>query len=162
MNIGGVRNIYILCCPEYKSETFVCVVRLVVALAGVIQEESHTGTLHLPSVELALLFIARRILSSPSLVDREVDFVYPRIDRSLLVGHVFFIIYSLFFVRKNPSWCDCTRFELASQPQKVSRLPTEPPGRPAMHVIRIFILNTLYCGTDSRSYLTMIARTTYS
>ena len=42
--------------------------------AGVTQEEGHTGFLHLPSAMLALIFIARRIQPSLSLVDREVEF----------------------------------------------------------------------------------------
>ena len=45
------------------------------APAGVTQEEGHTGFLHLPSVVLALVLIARRIQPSFSLVDRSV---YPR------------------------------------------------------------------------------------
>ena len=36
------------------------------------QEEGHTGFLHLPSAVLALIFLARKILSFLSLVDREV------------------------------------------------------------------------------------------
>ena len=43
-------------------------------LAGVIQEEGHTGFLiHLPSAMLALTFLARRIQPFLSLVDREVE-----------------------------------------------------------------------------------------
>ena len=42
--------------------------------AGVTQEEGHTGFLHLPSAVLALIFLARRIQPSLSLVDREVAF----------------------------------------------------------------------------------------
>ena len=42
--------------------------------AGVTQEEGHAGFLHLPSAVLALIFLARRIQLSLSLVDREVDF----------------------------------------------------------------------------------------
>ena len=41
--------------------------------AGVTQEESHTGFLHLASAVIALIFIARRIQSFLSLVDREVE-----------------------------------------------------------------------------------------
>ena len=42
---------------------------------GVTQEEGHTGFLiHLPPAMLALIFIARRIQSFLSLVDREVEF----------------------------------------------------------------------------------------
>ena len=43
-------------------------------LAGVIQEECHTGCLHLSSAVLALTFLARRIQLSLSLVDHEVEF----------------------------------------------------------------------------------------
>ena len=56
---------------------FVCVaipfilgVRPVDAPAEVTQEEVHTGFLHLPSAVLTLTFIARRIQTSLSLVDR--------------------------------------------------------------------------------------------
>ena len=45
--------------------------------AGATQEEGHTGFLHLPSGVLALLFVARRIQPSLSLVDREVEFCVP-------------------------------------------------------------------------------------
>ena len=48
------------------------------ARAGVAQEEGHTGFLiHLPSAVLALIFLARRIQPSLSLVDREVEFRVP-------------------------------------------------------------------------------------
>ena len=44
-------------------------------LAGVTQEEGHTGFLiHLPSAMLALIFLAKRIQPFLSLVDREVEF----------------------------------------------------------------------------------------
>ena len=77
------------------------------APAGVTQE-GHTGFLHLPSAVLALIFIARRIQPSLSLVGREVEFcLYPRINRSQLFGHDLFIY--LFLVRKNPSSCNCTK-----------------------------------------------------
>ena len=43
--------------------------------AGVTLEEGHTGFLiHLPSVVLALIFLARRIQPFLSLVDGEVEF----------------------------------------------------------------------------------------
>ena len=43
--------------------------------AGVTQEEGHTGFLiHLLSAGRALIFLARRIQPSLSLVDREVEF----------------------------------------------------------------------------------------
>ena len=60
------------------------------APVGVTQEEGHTGFLHLPSAVLALVFLARRIQPPLSLVDREVEFVYSRINHSLLVGYFFF------------------------------------------------------------------------
>ena len=57
---------------------FILEVRLVDAPAGVTQEEGHTGFLRLPSVVvLALIFLARRIRSSLSLVDREVELCVP-------------------------------------------------------------------------------------
>ena len=46
------------------------------APAGVTQEEEHTGFLiHLPSAVLTLIFLARRIQPSHSLIDREVEFL---------------------------------------------------------------------------------------
>ena len=48
--------------------------RFVDVPAGVIQEEGHTGFLHLPSGVLAFIFLARRIQPFFSLVDREVEF----------------------------------------------------------------------------------------
>ena len=64
-------------------------------------EEGHTGFLiHLPSAVRALIFLARTIQPFLSLVDREVEFVYQRFNRSplLVVGHFYF----LFFSEKNP------------------------------------------------------------
>ena len=52
---------------------FILDVRLVDGTAGVTQEEGHTGFLRLPSVVLALIFLARRIQSFLSLVDREIE-----------------------------------------------------------------------------------------
>ena len=47
-------------------------VRLVDVPAGVTQAEGHTGFLiHLPSAVLAFIFLARRIQTFLSLVDRE-------------------------------------------------------------------------------------------
>ena len=46
-----------------------CVVRLVDVPAGVVQDEVHTGFLHLPSAVLAYIFFARRIQPSLSLVE---------------------------------------------------------------------------------------------
>ena len=56
---------------------FILDVRHVDTPAGVTQEECHTGLLHLPSAVLALIFLARRIQSFLSLVDREVEFRIP-------------------------------------------------------------------------------------
>ena len=63
---------------------FILDVSLVDAPAGVTQDFSA----FLFAV-LALIFLARRIQPSLSLVDREVEFVYPRINRSPLVRHDF-------------------------------------------------------------------------
>ena len=52
-------------------------VMLVDALAGVTQEEGHTGFLHLPFAVLAVFFLAIWIQPSISLVDREVEFCVP-------------------------------------------------------------------------------------
>ena len=49
-------------------------VRLVDVLAGVTQEEDHTGFLHLSSAVLASIFLARRIQLFLSLVDRKFEF----------------------------------------------------------------------------------------
>ena len=55
---------------------FILDVRLVDVLAGVTQEEGHTEFLtHLPSAVLAFIFLARRIHSFLSVVDREVEFL---------------------------------------------------------------------------------------
>ena len=62
------------------------------APAGVIQEEGRTGFLHLPSAVCALIFLARRIEPSLSLVDREVEFVYTRTNCSPLAGRVCFFL----------------------------------------------------------------------
>ena len=53
---------------------FILDVRFVDVPAGVTQEEGRTGFLHLPSAVLPLIFLARRIQPSLSLVDREVNF----------------------------------------------------------------------------------------
>ena len=77
----------------------------------------HTGFLHFPSAALALIFIARRIQPPLSLVDREVE---------LLCTHELI-----------PVRVTAPRFELTSQRQKVSRLPTEPPGQPCSDIYDI-------------------------
>ena len=95
------------------------------------QPRSHRIS-HLPSfcgAVLASIFIARRIQPSLSLVDREVEFLYRRINRSPLVWHVF-------FCEEIPVRVTAPRFKLTSLRQKVSRLPTEPPGRPNVNTAR--------------------------
>ena len=52
---------------------FILDVRLVDVPAGATRE-GHTGFFHLPSAVLAIIFIARRIQPTLSLVDREVEF----------------------------------------------------------------------------------------
>ena len=61
-------------CCDCVVISFILDVRLVGVPAGVTQEEGHAGFLHLPSAELALIFLARRIQPFLSLVDREVEF----------------------------------------------------------------------------------------
>ena len=56
---------------------FILDVKLVDVPAGITHEEGHTGYVHLPSVVLALIFLARRIQPFLSLVDREVVFCEP-------------------------------------------------------------------------------------
>ena len=56
---------------------FILDARLVDVPAKVTTEEGHTGFLHRPSAVLASFFLARRIQSSLSLVDREVEFFTP-------------------------------------------------------------------------------------
>ena len=103
---------------------FILDVRLVdVIPAWATQEEGHTGFLHLPSAALALTFLARRIYPFLSLVDREVEFC------ELIV--LYYLLGISFLRGKIPVRVMTRRFELLSQRQKVSRLPTEPPGRPA-------------------------------
>ena len=74
-------------------------VRLVDAPAGVTQEKGNTKFLHLPAASvLTLVFLARRIQPSLSLVDREVELC----THELVVLHLLDMIY-LFFARKTPS-----------------------------------------------------------
>ena len=66
------------------------------APAKVTQEEGHTGFLiHLPSAVLALIFIARRIQPSLSLVDREVAGIL--CTHELIVLHLFGMIVCFLF-----------------------------------------------------------------
>ena len=84
----------------------------------------HTEFLHLSFAVRALIFLAKMIQRFLSLVDREVVFFVLRFNRSPLLGTFYFI-----FVRKIPVRVTTPRFELMSQRQKISRLPSEPPRR---------------------------------
>ena len=68
--------------------------------AGVTQEEGHTGFLiHLPSAVHAFIFLARKIQSFISPVDREIEFC--------ILLHLLGILFLFYFlVRKNPSYQD--------------------------------------------------------
>ena len=76
---------------------------------------------------LPFFFIARRVQHSLSLVDREVEFCVPTTKSLSTVGCC---------ARKNPRLLR----DLNPRPnrQKVTRLPTEPPGRPAVCVKKFF------------------------
>ena len=76
--------------------------RLLDVSAGVTQEECHTGFLILlPSAELALIFLARRIQSSLSLVDRDVEFCVLTNESFSTCWAFISIFISHVFVRKN-------------------------------------------------------------
>ena len=81
--------------------------------AGVTQEEGHTGfPIHLPSAVRALSFLARRIQPFPSLVDREVEFLFTNdFHRSPLFGY-FYFYFILFFTEQKSR---LPGFELTSQ-----------------------------------------------
>ena len=74
---SGPVTLAIPVCVCCVAISFILDVRLVDAPAGVTQEEGHTGFPHLPSAVFALIFLARRIQPSLSLVDREVEFCVP-------------------------------------------------------------------------------------
>ena len=77
-NVGEKPAVLLYCVCVCVAIPFILDVRLMDAPAGVTQEEGHTGFLHLPSaVLIALIFIARRIQPSLSLVDHEVEFCVP-------------------------------------------------------------------------------------
>ena len=74
---GPVILVILMCVCVCVVIPFIPDVRLVDAPAGATQEGGHIGFLHLPLAVLALIFIARRIQPSLSLVDREVEFCVP-------------------------------------------------------------------------------------
>ena len=91
--------------------------------AGVTQEEGHTRFLiRLPSAVLAWIFLARKIQPFLSLVDHEVEFCVL----------ILIFLWGKIWIRVTAS-----RFELTSQRQKLSRLPTEPPGRPVLLCVTV-------------------------
>ena len=97
---------------------FILNVRRVDAPAGVTQDFSSTFLLrYLP------LFSSREGLSRPfpsSTV--KSSFVYPRIKRSPLIGHICLYIYFYFFLRgKIPVRVTAPRFELTSQRRHILR-----------------------------------------
>ena len=122
---------------------FILDVRLVDVPAEVTQEEGRTGFLHLPSAVIALIFLARRIQPFLSLVYREVEFCVLT-NYSFSTCWAFFISF-YFLWGKIPDRVTAPRFELTSQRQKVSRLPTEPPGRPySCYIMTIHTSRLLY------------------
>ena len=85
-----------VCVCVFVVIPFILEVRVVDAPAGITQEEGHIGFLiHLPSAVLALIFHARRRPFPSSTVKSNV--VYPRTNRSPLVGHVFFFFIGQLF-----------------------------------------------------------------
>ena len=93
----------------------------------------HTGFLHLPSAMLALIFLAGRVQPFLSNADREVELLC---TNELIVLHLLGILFyfSIFLRRKIPVRVTAPGF-VTSQRQTVSRLPTEPPGRPVSHAV---------------------------
>ena len=99
--------------------------------AGVTQEEGHTGFLiHLLSAVRALIFLARRIQPSLSLVDREVEFCVLTIQ-SFSTRWAFLFLFFSFLVRKIPF----AGIELTSQRVRELRGTSELPGRPACELL---------------------------
>ena len=104
------------CVCVFSSYSF-CTSSSLDVLAGVTQEEGHTGFLiHLPSAVHALIFLARRIQPFLSLVDHEVEFC---VLHSLGI-FIFYLFYFYFLVRKNLVYRDRTHVPTC---QKVTRLP---------------------------------------
>ena len=97
------------------------VILLVDEPTGVTQEECHT--LHVPPAALVLLFIARRIQPSHSLVDRKVEISGTQALIVLhLLGYIFLLvcfiyrayIYIYIYIRKIPVRVTASRFEPTS------------------------------------------------
>ena len=67
---------------------------------GITQEEGHAGLLHLPSAVLALIFVARRIQPSLSLVDRESNLCLLMIQSFSTCWSFFLMFLPLFFCKE--------------------------------------------------------------
>ena len=108
----------------YVVIPFILDVTLVDTPAGVTREEDHTGFfIHLPSAVLDLIFLARRIQPSLSLVDRESRILC---THEIIVPHCCWA----YNVRKNPSSCDCAEIRThVPTSEGVRDYQTEPPGR---------------------------------
>ena len=89
--------------------SFILHVRFVDIPARVTQEERphRFYFLRLPSAELSLFFLARRIQPFLSLVEPRSRTLCT-INSDLIVLHLMDIFFFFFFVRKNPSSCDDT------------------------------------------------------
>ena len=73
--MGVVMLDDIIMCCVCVFFPFILGIKFVGRTAGVTREEGHTEFItHLPSAVRALIFLARRIQSFLSLVDREVEF----------------------------------------------------------------------------------------
>ena len=121
---------YYLCvCCVFSSHSFWTSSSLDVP-AGVTQEEGHTGFLiHLLSAVRALVFLARKIQSFFSLVDREVELCVLTIS-SFSTRWAFLFLFFSFLVRKIPF----AGIELTSQRVRGLRGTSELPGRPALRM----------------------------
>ena len=81
------KSLFVLCFVI----SFILDVRLVDVPAGITQEEGHTGfIIHIPSVILACIFLARRIQPFVPLVDRQIEF--------LCTNELMFSTYWAFFL----------------------------------------------------------------
>ena len=103
--------------------------------AGVTQEEGHTEFLiHLPSAVRALIFLARRIQPSLSLLDREVEFCVLTIQSfSIRWASLFYFIFIL-LARKIPFqvYRDSNSRPNVSKGYEVT---SELPGRPVPRIV---------------------------
>ena len=109
--------------------------------AGVTQEEGHTGFfIHLLSAVRALIFLARRIQLSLSLVDSEVEFCVLTIKSFSTRWAFFKFSFLVFLVIKIPF----AGVELTSQRVRGLRGTSELPGRPVREEIKKKTTNVLF------------------